>query len=202
MKEDFSVDDIRSLSACDQVRLRPELYFQKCFASDNLNTLVFEWMQHAFANAEKLAGTSIEVSLSAHSCRLIYRLGMPLHKEPYGVPFAQLLLTELFAGSAHTSARRDFEFLDNVDFPALVFVSSTAQVVTQTNGLKAQFQFAKGVLQDTVITSEAGEDFTEIVFEPDTEVFGQRQFIPQEVARIVKLFSTMEGVTPTSFQFR
>ncbi|WP_445710934.1 hypothetical protein [Flavobacterium sp.] len=62
MKEKYTADDIKSLDGGSHVRMRPEMYFEKCYTEQSLNSIVFEVLCHAFD--EYLDGNCTEIKLS------------------------------------------------------------------------------------------------------------------------------------------
>ncbi len=48
MSKKYRADDIKALEPGEHVRMRPRLYFEKCYAENSLDSLPFEVLCHAF----------------------------------------------------------------------------------------------------------------------------------------------------------
>ena len=65
MSEEFDKNNIQALEARVHVRLRPTMYFEKCFEEKSLDSLPFEVLCHAFdeyydGNCKKITLTFLE----------------------------------------------------------------------------------------------------------------------------------------------
>ena len=95
--QNYNSDNISSLSAGDHIRLRPKMYFEKCFNENSLNSFVFEFLCHAFDEYFDGNCSEIEIKLKENQFTISYNAGMSLEKAYENISKAECIMTKIAA---------------------------------------------------------------------------------------------------------
>jgi DNA gyrase subunit B len=195
MEKGFSEDDIKTVTSCEHVRLRPGLYFAKCFNENNLDSLPLELACHAIDECYDNNCTTIEIQLFESHFSIKYDAGMSLEKND-GEYKAELIMTAIFACRNEKKHLAVGEEFCELGIATINFASEFCRLTTVSNGLKGIFHFECGQIssRDVQPTIEQSE-FTEIVLKPDPEIFDGLKFSYEGVkSKAEKLGMRLEGI--------
>jgi len=176
MESKNEYDKIQSLTACEAVRLRPNIYFEKCFKEQHLDDLPLEVACHAIDEVFDNNCTSIAFVLFDDYFSLKYDAGMSLEKR-HDKYRAELIMTAVFAcrnEKKHLEVGAEF---CNLGIATINFASEHCTVTTVANGQKGMLHFEAGQLVSLDV-KPVGEqaEFTEIVLKPDPSIFKDLKF--------------------------
>lgn len=176
MKNEYSIDNIKSLSACEAVRLRPNLYFEKCFKEQNLDALPLEIACHAIDEVFDNNCTFIEFIIFDNHFSIKYNAGMSLAKS-HDKYRAELIMTSAYAcrnEKKHISVGEEF---CELGIATINFASEYCHLTTVSQDTKGIFQFEKGqIISSNVHPIDNETDYTEIVLKPDQSIFKGLKF--------------------------
>lgn len=197
MDKEFSADKIQVISALESVRLRPKLYFESCFKSNTLDSLVFEALCHAFD--EHFEGNCDEIKLTIwkDSFNVHYNAGMPLDKmKNHNSPYPVLIMTELFACSNLKKHLAVGEEYCQVGMSQINFGSESVILTTFSENKKGTFMFKEGKIESSNIESfESQSSSTEIHIRPSKELFGKLEITAKGVQdKMKKLEGKLTGI--------
>ena len=99
MKKKYTEEDIQALTAKEHIGLRPDLYFETCFAEKSLDSLPFEVLCHAFDEYFEGHCTEIKLQVTKRSFSLEYNAGMPLSLMNDHLTKAEVIMTKISACS-------------------------------------------------------------------------------------------------------
>jgi len=177
MKDKYKEEDITVLSARDQVRLRPQLFFQTCFEEKALDQLVFEIVCHALDEHVDGNCHKIDMTIGKDDFEVCYDAGMPLEKRTFDHSIAEVLLTAILTcrhEKKHELIGNDF---CEVGIATVNFASELCRLETISNGQKGTFLFEDGVTVSRLIENCANEaEHTRLYFKPSSKVFGSLGF--------------------------
>ena len=196
MEKQYSSKDIQALTAREQVRKRPGLYFEKCFREKSLNSLPLEAACHAIDEVYDHQCNRIEFALFKDHFSVTYNAGMPMSRidDTYK---AELIMTAIFACRNHKKHLSVGEEFCELGIATINFCSEYCHLTTVSKGVKGVFQFQKGLLVNREIFHDQNqEDYTEIMMKPDREIFGNLGFdfsgVKETVDRLQGRFEAVE----------
>ena len=198
MRKKYTSDDIQTLSGREHVRLRPKLYFEKCFTEKSLDSLPFEVLCHAFD--EYFVGNCNEIKLRVFkdSFSVKYNVGMPLRRiENNDLSYAEMIMTKLMACSnlkKHLAVGQEF---CSLGMATINFASDTCQLTTVGKKNKGTFVFKNGeTVTRTIEPYESEDAWTEIFVRPSKEIFDNLPFTPNGIEKKAREISNrLTGLT-------
>lgn len=143
MHKKYIEDDIQSLSVSDAVRLRPQLYFQKCFEENTLDSLPFEVACHAFDEYYDGNCNSLKIKLSENAFSIHYNAGMSLEYGVHDKPLAELIMTQIFAcrnEKKHLAVGDEF---CNLGIATINYAAEVCELTTISKNTKGVFLLKK-----------------------------------------------------------
>jgi len=183
MSKEYTSDDIQSISSREHVRLRPKLYFRKCFSEKTLDSLPFEVICHALD--EYYDGNCKEIKLAIWNDYFVveYDVGMPLKKmKNDDLTYAEIIMTRMMACSnlkKHLSVGDEF---CEIGMSTINFASESCELTTVWHNQKGTFIFENGETKSKKITSnKSDESWTKIHVKPLKGIFGNLKFTSKGV---------------------
>ena len=183
MSEKYNSEDIKSLSAGKHIRMRPKMYFQKCYSEQSLDSLPFEVLCHAFD--EYFDGNCNEIKLSVweNHFSIKYNAGISLSIiKNENLTNAEIIMTKIGACSnlkKHLAVGQEF---CSLGMATINFASKKCKLTTVWKNQKGTFEFENGEIKTKNIESLENEDsWTEIVVEPDKSLFENLKFTSKGV---------------------
>lgn len=171
MDEKNNYNEIQALTAREHVRLRPHLYFQKCFDEKTLDYLPLETACHAIDEVFDQKCDTIKFLLFKDYYVLKYNVGMSLEKS-HGCYRAEKIMTAQFAcrnEKKHLSVGEEF---CELGIATINHVSEYCELTTVSNGQKGFFHFKEGeLIYFDILPNDSEKDYTEIILKPDPEIF-------------------------------
>lgn len=174
-------DDIESLSARTHVRLKPNLYFEKCFKIGTLDIFPFEAACHAIDEFFDKKCSKIEFEINKNFFLLKYNCGMSLKNFDSETTFAESILTKIFVCRNHKKHLKVGEEFCELGIATINFASEKCELETISEGKKGEFKFYKGLLTSKKIDNSNLNEFTQIKMFPDKEIFTNLQFTSEGV---------------------
>ena len=174
MDKDYSIDDIQALSPAESIRLRPRLYFDKCFSEGTLDTLPFELLCHAFDEYFDGSCKSVEISVAQDSFTVHYDAGISLAPRFENDPQskAELIMTQIAAckhEKKHLSVGEEF---CNLGMATINFAAERCELETVYNQKKGHFVFENGKTISSIIKAVENEtEYSRIYLKPDKSLF-------------------------------
>lgn len=200
---DFTEDNIVSLSLLESVRLRPQMYFAKCFTEQSLDALPLEAACHALDEVLDGNCSSIEILLAKNSFTLSYNAGVPL-RMIHGEYLAEKLMTQMLVcrnmkKHLHVGA----EFCE-LGMAVINMASEESLLETISDGKRGVFKFLRGKLTERSVKKSAGKEHTSIYIKPDAALFNDLKFTlagvsgrAQQLARqFPQLTVSVNGLAP------
>jgi DNA gyrase subunit B len=177
-KKEYTESDIQTLDWRDHVRLRPQLYFEKCFKEQTLNTLVFESLCHAFDEYYDDSCSSIEIYLYKNAFKIFYNSGMPLQPVKYeSFTRAEAMMTKMYTCSNLKKHLHVGHHYCNIGMATINAVSEVCKLKTVSNRKKGIFVFENAETISKLLKSNIQEEeHTELFFKLDTSVFRELKF--------------------------
>ncbi len=178
MSKDYKEEDIQALSGKNHVRMRPEMYFEKCFSEKSLNSLPFEVLCHAFDEYYDGNCKAIKLTFWKDFFAIEYDVGMPLRKMKYdNLTYAEVIMTQVMACSNLKKHLAVGEAFCGVGMATVNFASKSCELTTVWNNKKGTFLFKDGETASRKIESHKGnESWTKIIVKPLKDVFGTLEF--------------------------
>lgn len=184
MQKKYTCDSIQTVSSREHVRMRPKLYFEKCFSECSLDVLPFEVLCHAFDEYFDGNCKQIELLFDANSFSVKYDTGMSLEEKEEGLTYAEVILTELMACSnlkKHLAVGQEF---CNLGMATINFAAERLELTTVWKDRKGVFLFEKGQLvSKQIVDFKENKSCTKIVVAPDKEIFKTLQFTTEGVKK-------------------
>ena len=182
MKKEYTADDIQALEAGEHVRMRPKMYFEKCFSENSLDSLPFEVLCHAFDEYFDGNCNEIELTVWKNSFSLKYNVGMPLSVRYEDLSNAEIIMTKIGACSnlkKHLAVGQEF---CSLGMATINFASEKCKLTTLWKNKKGTFEFENGKTKTRNIETFKSEDsWTEIIVEPNKSLFENLQFTSKGV---------------------
>lgn len=175
----YTEDSIKSLDWKEHIRLRPGMYIGKLgdgsSPDDGIYVLVKEIIDNSIDEHMMGHGRTIEVKVTDHRVRVRdYGRGIPLGKV---VDCVSKINT---GGKYDSGAFQKSVGLNGVGTKAVNALSNYFKVQSFRDGETKIAEFEKGVVKlDDKIKKGEGRNGTEIIFEPDGDVFKNYHFIPE-----------------------
>lgn len=184
MKKKYSEDDIQAISAGEQIRMRPRMYFEKCFSENTLDSLPFEVLCHAFDEYFDGSCTEIKLTVRNNSFSIFYNVGMPLSVTHEDLTKAETIMTKIGACSnlkKHLAVGQEF---CSLGMATINFASENCKVTTVWNNQKGTFEFRDGETTFRNIEPYPSEtSWTEVVIQPNKLLFGQLCFTEKGIEK-------------------
>lgn len=172
MDKKYKADDIRALDGNWHVRMRPKMYFQKCFSENSLDALPFEVLCHAFDEYFDNNCNEINLTVQKNSFSIKYNSGISLLKEREGITRAEIIMTKIGACSnlkKHLAVGQEF---CSLGMAIINSASKKCKLITHWNNKKGTFEFENGETKTRNIEPFEKENcWTEINVEPDKSLF-------------------------------
>jgi len=196
MPDKYQSHNITVLDARDAVRLRPALYFSKCFDEGSLDQLPFEIACHAFDECYDGNCDHISISVMPGAFTIQYNAGMSLEILHNDLSRAELIMTALFACRNHKKHLAVGDEFCELGMAIINFASKRCELTTVCKGKKGVFVFEEGKTVSGEITScEEENEFTRIYLQPDESIFGALKLTYDGVKeRAAKLMSKLKGL--------
>lgn len=177
MKKKYTVDDIRALEAGEHIRMRPKLYFKKCFTENSLDLLPFEVLCHAFDEYFDGKCNEIRLTVWKHFFSIRYNAGMPLSIKYDNLSTAEIIMTKIGTCSnlkKHLAVGQEF---CELGMATINFASENSKLTTIWNHQKGIFEFENGETKTKSIESfESTNSWTEIFVSPNKSLFENLHF--------------------------
>lgn len=144
MSKKYTADDIKALEAGEHIRMRPKMYFKKCFSENSLDSLPFEVLCHAFDEYFDGNCNEIELTVWNHSFSIKYNVGMSLSIRYEDVTNAEIIMTKIGACSnlkKHLAVGQEF---CNLGMATINFASKNCKLTTYWKNQKGTFNFENG----------------------------------------------------------
>ncbi len=175
----YTEDSIKSLDWKEHIRLRPGMYIGKLgdgsSPDDGIYVLVKEIIDNSIDEHMMGYGRTIEIKVTDHRVRVRdYGRGIPLGKVTDCV-------SKINTGGKYDSrAFQKSVGLNGVGTKAVNALSTYFKVQSYRDGETKVAEFERGeITQDAKVQKIASRNGTEIIFEPDGEVFKNYHFIPE-----------------------
>lgn len=175
----YTEDSIKSLDWKEHIRLRPGMYIGKLgdgsAPDDGIYVLVKEILDNSIDEHMMGHGRTIEIKVTDHRVRVRdYGRGIPLGKV---VDCVSKINT---GGKYDSGAFQKSVGLNGVGTKAVNALSSYFKVQSFRDGETKVAEFERGVVKlDDKIKKLESRNGTEIIFEPDGDVFKNYHFIPE-----------------------
>ncbi len=177
MDKQFSTNEIQTLTASEAVRMRPHLYFDKCFREKTLDSLPFEVLCHAFDEYFDGICKTIELSINNESFTVKYDAGISLEIKDEDLTKAELIMTSIFAcrnEKKHLSVSEEF---CSLGMATINFAAERCELTTVCRGKMGFYIFENGKTVSRVIEIvEPENEFTLIFIKPDKSLFDNLKF--------------------------
>ncbi len=198
MSEEKLEGNIQSLSAGEHIRMRPNMYFQKCYDEKSLDSLLSEVLCHALD--EYFAGVCDEINITVRkkSFTIWYNAGISLNvRTGLELTDAEIIMTKIMACSnlkKHLEVGKEFCILG---LAAINFASQTSSLATVSKNKKGNFAFVDGETTSANIeTCKNEKEWTEITMEPNRTIFEGLFFsyegVKQKIAPITERFKDLK----------
>ncbi|MEQ9403779.1 MAG: DNA topoisomerase IV subunit B [Cyclobacteriaceae bacterium] len=181
----YTEDSIKSLDWKEHIRLRPGMYIGKLgdgsSPDDGIYVLVKEIIDNSIDEHMMGHGRTIEIKVTDHRVRVRdYGRGIPLGKV---VDCVSKINT---GGKYDSGAFQKSVGLNGVGTKAVNALSNYFKVQSFRDGETKLAEFERGeVTVDSKIQKADGRNGTEIIFEPDGEVFKNYHFIPEYLENLM-----------------
>ena len=172
----YTASNIQSLEGMEHVRLRPQLYFEDCFKENNLNSLVFGALCHAFDEYFDNNCNEIIIYVDKNSLNIKYNAGMSLEKSG-DLTKAECIMTKIGACSNEKKHLEVGDEFCRVGMTTINAVSEKCELETICNKHKGHFIFEKGkTVFKKISETDLSGDYTIIKFEISKGIFGDSVF--------------------------
>lgn len=181
----YTEDSIKSLDWKEHIRLRPGMYIGKLgdgsSPDDGIYVLVKEILDNSIDEHMMGHGRTIEIKVTDHRVRVRdYGRGIPLGKV---VDCVSKINT---GGKYDSGAFQKSVGLNGVGTKAVNALSTYFKVQSFRDGETKLAEFERGeVTLDDQIKKAEGRNGTEIIFEPDGDVFKNYHFIPEYLENLM-----------------
>lgn len=177
MSEKYFSDDINALSVGEHIRMRPKMYFDKCFSENSLDALPFEVLCHAFDEYFDGNCNKIKLTVRKDSFTIKYNVGMPLTSSFGDLTKAEIMMTKIGACSnlkKHLAVGHEF---CGLGMAAINYAAAKCKLTTCWEAEKGIFEFEDGgLIFKKIVSNDHNESFTEISVQPNRNLFGELNF--------------------------
>lgn len=185
MKKKYTEESIQALEAGEHIRMRPKMYFEKCFSENSLDSLPFEVLCHAFDEYFDGNCNEIELSIWLNSFSIRYNTGISLEKSKNeNISKAEIIMTKMGACSnlkKHLAVGKEF---CSIGMSTINFASEKCKLSTVWNNLKGTFEFHNGVtIKSNIETFQSEISWTEIFVEPNKSLFENLHFTSKGIEK-------------------
>lgn len=167
----YTSENIQALEGRVHVRMRPKMYFDKCFKEQSLDRFPLEIACHAIDKAMDKKCTFIKITLFDTYFSLEYDAGMSL-KIDHDVSRAECIMTKM--GTCHNLKKHlsvGDEFCE-LGIMTINVASEWCRLETQCNGQKGNFLFKEGkTATRSIIPNEDSKNYTKLTLKPDLTLF-------------------------------
>ncbi|MBU6300979.1 MAG: type IIA DNA topoisomerase subunit B [Verrucomicrobia bacterium] len=197
MSVTYTDEDIKTLDWREHIRLRPGMYIGKLgdgsAPDDGIYVLLKEVIDNAIDEFVMGHGKLIEIALEGRRLRVRdYGRGIPLGK------------VKDCAAKINTGAKYDSQAfkksvgLNGVGIKAVNALSASFHIQSHREGKTMSVDFTRGEVARELKAPQASkeESGTELIYEPDADVFGEYQYDPAIVERMLRNYSYLnQGLT-------
>lgn len=170
-KKIYEAHSLLHIDSSDHVRLRPKMYFEKCFQDNNLNTIILGAVCHAIDEYFDGNCNEIIINTEAMSFTVKYNAGMSLEKS-HDLTKAECIMTKIGACSNEKKHLEAGDEFCRIGMAAINAASEKCELVTICNKQKGHFIFENGkTVFREIVKTEVSEEFTTISFKINKEIF-------------------------------
>lgn len=189
----YSEDNIRTLDWYEHIRRRPGMYIGKLgdgsSPDDGIYILIKEIMDNSIDEFMMGNGREIELSITENSVRIRdYGRGIPLGKV---VDVASKINT---GGKYDSEAFQKSVGLNGVGMKAVNALSSSFTVQAFRDKKAKKAVFSEGIIVSDEPEQPVNQsNGTEIIFTPDSKLFGHFHFIPEYVENMIRNYTYLNA---------
>lgn len=178
MRKEYTEDIISALEGNEHVRMRPKLYFQKCFDENSLNTLLFEVLCHALDEHLDKQCDEIEITVRKDYFSVKYNAGMSLEiLKNETLTKAEIIMTKISACSNYKKHLEIGQEFCELGIAIINSASKKCQLNTIWNNSKGYFEFENGTtISSKIEPTESNSNWTEIIVYPNELLFENLAF--------------------------
>lgn len=196
-KKKYIESDIQALDGINHVRMRPSMYFDRCFKEKTLNPLIFESLCHALDEYYDKGCSNIKIDLFEDAFKVAYNSGMSLKllkHESY--TRAEAMMTRIAACSNMKKHLHVGHRYCNIGMATLNAVSFPCKLKTVSNHKKGIFVFEKGkTVSKLLIDNVEEKDHTALYFKLDPTIFKDLKFSYQKMtSELEKIKDDFKGL--------
>ena len=181
----------------EHVRMRPQMYFERCFKEETLNALIFESLCHALDEYYDNQCSRIKVELYETAFKVSYKSGMSLKAVKHeDFTRAEAIMTRIAACSNMKKHLHVGHHYCNIGMAAINAASEVCKLKTVSNHKKGIFVFEKGrTVSKLIIDDTQEENHTELYFKMDKTIFKELKFTQNGIkAEIERIQSDFKGL--------
>jgi DNA gyrase/topoisomerase IV subunit B len=172
MNKEYSADDINALSAGEAIRMRPHLYFDKCFKEKTLDSLPFEVLCHAFDEYFDGGCKKIEIAVFNDHFTVSYDAGISLEVKHDNLSKAEVIMTQVFACKNEKKHLAVGEEFCSLGMATINFAAEKCELVTVSKGERGTYIFENGITKrKEIVRVQYGNECTKIYVKPSTLIF-------------------------------
>ena len=185
----YNEDNIRHMSDMEHIRTRPGMYIGKLgdgsAADDGIYVLLKEIIDNSVDEFRMNTGKRIDIDLSDAGVVTVrdYGRGIPQGKL---VEAVSMLNT---GGKFDSKAFKKSVGLNGVGLKAVNALSLHFEVSSWRDGQVRTLKFERGILQSDETAASADEHGTQVIFEPDNDLFTGYQFRPAIIETMLRNYS-------------
>lgn len=187
----YTAQDIQVLEGLEPVRKRPGMYIGGT-GKTGLHHLLWEVVDNSVDEAMNGFATTIEVTIHEDACSASVSdngRGIPVDQHKGGKSALEVILTTLHAGGKFDNENYVTSGgLHGVGSSVVNALSSELVATIKRDGKVYEQRYERGFpLSDVVETGDARGSGTEIFFRPDTEIFEDTTFDPEEIGERLEI---------------
>lgn len=172
MEPDYSEKKIEVVEGGEAIRLRPKLYFGRCFLEGNLDNLPLEIACHALDEVIEGNCSKIEICLERDTFFVRYDAGLSLETDQAGEhTIAEKIMTMFFACHNLKKNLSVGDELCELGMATINAASEWCELSTISGGKQGEFRFEKGITVSKKITPIDENESTFIKIKPDNSLF-------------------------------
>lgn len=180
--EEYTSENLEALSPSQHIKLRPQLYFHKCFEEKLLDSLPLEVACHAIDEHIDGKCTQLLITVFEDHFSIQYNAGMSL-EESFGETYAEMIMTKIGACSNHKKHLSVGEEFCELGIAVINYAAEYCEVTTISKGKKGVFTFTNGKLKSKNLTDSQDYESTIISLKPDPLIFKGLSFTKTGVSR-------------------